>query len=88
MATKLGRLAAYLEGLLSIWSHELVSGGLARSRDNLKSLHVHFLPRLFTTKPGRMLTSERNVSMHMLKSSPTSCLVLRRIVLEPCRLYD
>ena len=42
MATKLGRMVAYLDGLLSIKSHNLWSHGFVRSRDKLKSFYLQY----------------------------------------------
>ena len=44
MATKLGRMVTYLEGLLPITLLDVVvcwSAGVAKSRDKLKSFYLH-----------------------------------------------
>ena len=52
MATKLGRMVTYLDGLLSIKSHNFRSHGLVRSRDKLKSFYLNTTVPM-ATKLGR-----------------------------------
>ena len=42
MASKLGSIVTYVEELLPIKSTDSLSRGLARSRDSLKSLYLHY----------------------------------------------
>ena len=41
MATKLGRMVAYLEGLLTIKSHNALITGPVKLRDKRKSLYLY-----------------------------------------------
>ena len=55
--TKLGKIVAYLDRILLIKLHIPSTRSLARSRDNLKSLYLHYHNiYVIATKLGKMVT--------------------------------